>query len=238
MDIWEANSMATAFTPHPCSSVGLKACATPAECGDDDGTNRYNGICDKDGCDFNSYRMGNESFYGMGKTIDTKQPMTVVTQFLTADGTATGDLSEIKRFYVQAGKMVPNSMSTVSGLAQQANSITEGFCTAQKALFDNEDHFAKLGGLKAMGEAMDRGMVLVMSLWDDHAANALWLDSSYPTDADPAKLGVKRGDCATTSGVPAEVEAQSPDASVKFSNIKVGDIGSTFKAGNAQRFFA
>jgi len=89
-----------------------------------------------------------------------------------------------------------------------------------------------------MGESMERGMVLVMSLWDDHAANALWLDSSYPTDADPSKPGVKRGECATTSGVPAEVEAQSPDASVEFSNIKVGDIGSTFKAGNAQRFFA
>ena len=28
--------------------------------------------------------------------------------------------------------------------------------------------FSKNGGLKAMGESLDRGMVFVMSLWDDH----------------------------------------------------------------------
>ena len=29
---------------------------------------------------------------------------------------------------------------------------------------------------------MDRGHVLVMSLWDDHDVNMLWLDSDYPLD--------------------------------------------------------
>lgn len=33
-----------------------------------------------------------------------------------------------------------------------------------------------------MGKSMDNGMVLVMSIWDDHEANMLWLDSTYPTD--------------------------------------------------------
>ena len=33
------------------------------------------------------------------------------------------------------------------------------------------------GGLKAMGESLARGHVLVMSLWDDHLANMLWLDA-------------------------------------------------------------
>ena len=32
------------------------------------------------------------------------------------------------------------------------------------------------GGLRAMGESMERGHVLVMSLWDDHSVNMLWLD--------------------------------------------------------------
>merc|ERR1719334_1350909 len=32
---------------------------------------------------------------------------------------------------------------------------------------------------------MDRGHVLVMSMWDDHDANMLWLDSDYPLDKDP-----------------------------------------------------
>ena len=41
-----------------------------------------------------------------------------------------------------------------------------------------------------MGEAMDRGMVLVLSLWDDHDANMLWLDGEYPLDKVPlAQLG-------------------------------------------------
>lgn len=50
MDLWEANSISTAYTPHPCSKPGLVAC-TGNDCGD--GDNRYGGICDKDGCDFN-----------------------------------------------------------------------------------------------------------------------------------------------------------------------------------------
>jgi cellulose 1,4-beta-cellobiosidase len=31
-----------------------------------------------------------------------------------------------------------------------------------------------------MGDAMDRGMVLVMSLWADYAVRMLWLDSIFP----------------------------------------------------------
>ncbi len=71
-------------------------------------------------------------------------------------------------------------------------------------------------------------MTLVMSLWDDHYANMLWLDSVYPTNRDANEPGAARGDCPTTSGKPAEVEAQFPNASVAFSNIRFGPIGSTF----------
>ena len=72
-------------------------------------------------------------------------------------------------------------------------------------------------------------MVLVMSLWDDHAANMLWLDSTYPVDK--TTIGGPRGTCATTSGVPKDVEDQHPHSHVKFSDIKFGDICSTFKCG-------
>jgi cellulose 1,4-beta-cellobiosidase len=51
MDIWEANSISTAYTPHPCSGTGLVSCTDAATCGD--GDSRYESICDKDGCDFN-----------------------------------------------------------------------------------------------------------------------------------------------------------------------------------------
>ncbi|KAG9094536.1 hypothetical protein FS749_012258 [Ceratobasidium sp. UAMH 11750] len=79
-----------------------------------------------------------------------------------------------------------------------------------------------------MDKAFTNGVVLVMSIWDDHAANMLWLDSSYPLDADPAAPGITRGTCATTSGKPADVETNSPNASVTYSNIRFGDIGSTY----------
>lgn len=33
------------------------------DCGD---TDRYGGVCDKDGCDFATFRNGDENFYGSG----------------------------------------------------------------------------------------------------------------------------------------------------------------------------
>ena len=56
-----------------------------------------------------------------------------------------------------------------------------------------------------MGASMKRGMVLVLSLWDDPQAFMLWLDSDYPLTLDPSKPGVKRGPCARDSGKPKDV---------------------------------
>ncbi|KAI0794977.1 exo-cellobiohydrolase I precursor [Abortiporus biennis] len=224
MDIWEANSMAAAYTPHPCATTGQTRCSG-TDCGD--GDERYSGICDKDGCDFNSFRMGNQNFLGIGKTIDTTKKFTVVTQFITSDGTANGDLTEIKRFYVQNGVVYANSNSNIPGV-DTSNSITDKFCTQQKTAFGDTNSFAKQGGLKQMGAALNNGMVLALSLWDDYAADMLWLDSNYPTDGDATKPGIARGTCDATSGTPATVESQHPGASVIYSNIKFGDLNSTF----------
>merc|ERR1712107_299478 len=72
---------------------------------------------------------------------------------------------------------------------------------------------------------IDAGVVLVMSLWDDHYANMLWLDSTYPVDStDPGAL---RGYCSTDSGKPTDVESAQANAHVIFSDIKFGPIGST-----------
>lgn len=225
MDIWEANSISTAVTPHPCDDVSQTMCSGDA-CGGTYSESRYAGTCDPDGCDFNPFRMGNESFYGPGKIVDTKSKMTVVTQFITADGTDSGALSEIKRLYVQNGKVIANSVSNVAGVS--GNSITSDFCTAQKKAFGDEDIFAKHGGLSGMGKALSE-MVLIMSIWDDHHSSMMWLDSTYPTDADPSKPGVARGTCEHGAGDPENVESQHPDASVTFSNIKFGPIGSTYE---------
>ncbi|KAL1853243.1 hypothetical protein VTK73DRAFT_9028 [Phialemonium thermophilum] len=165
--------------------------------------------------------MGDTSFYGPGKTVDTGSKFTVVTQFLTG---SDGNLSEIKRFYVQNGKVIPNSESKIAGVS--GNSITTDFCTAQKTAFGDTNVFEERGGLAQMGKALAEPMVLVLSVWDDHAVNMLWLDSTYPTDS--TKPGAARGDCPITSGVPADVESQAPNSNVIYSNIRFGPINSTY----------
>ncbi|KAK3337044.1 glycoside hydrolase [Cercophora scortea] len=225
MDIWEANLDATAYTPHPCKVSSQTRCEG-ADCGN--GDDRYNGLCDKDGCDFNSFRMGNKDFYGTGKTVDTSKPFTVVTQFHTVDGTDNGALKSIHRFYVQGGKVIPNSVSQIEGI-DEANALSDDFCKQQKTAFGDNNHFAQLGGMAAMGKSLKK-MVLVLSVWDDYAVSMNWLDSNFPTDADTSKPGVGRGRCDPEAGVPKTVEAAHPDASVIYSNIKLGAINSTFKA--------
>jgi cellulose 1,4-beta-cellobiosidase len=170
--------------------------------------------------------MGDTTFYGAGLTVDTSKVFTVVTQFITNDGSTTGTLSEIRRFYVQGGKVIPNSMSKITGVT--GNSITDSFCAAQKTAFGDTNEFAVKGGLAKMSAAMSTGMVLVMSIWDDHTANMLWLDAPYPPTKDAGAAGVTRGTCSASSGAPADVEKNSPGASVTYSNIKWGPINSTY----------
>jgi len=229
MDIWEANSMATAYTPHTCGIEGLLKCEG-VDCGDNDKGERYDGVCDKDGCDINPYRMGNLDFYGRGSqyAVDTLKPMTVVTQFLTTDGTDSGDLSEIRRFYVQDGQIIHSPPSTILGAAADSDSITEGFCDAKKDLFENVKHYQEHGGMKGMGESLDRGHVMVFSLWDDVEVNMLWLDSSYPLDKPDTDPGIKRGDCpGGIESTPTYLRENFPDGYVTFKNAAVGEIGST-----------
>lgn len=76
-----------------------------------------------------------------------------------------------------------------------------------------------------MSDSLGRGMVLVMSLWDDKAAQMHWLDSTYPETGGHA--GDVRGPCSIDSGKPEDVEHDSPNAYVRYSNVKVGDIDST-----------
>jgi len=216
MDVWEANSVSAAFTPHPCSTLGQSTC-TGTTCSE---ANSTQGTCDQAGCDFNSYRMGNTTFYGPGLTVDTKQKITVVTQFVGSP------ITSIKRFYVQNGKVIPNSNSNIAGVT--GNSLSDSFCSAQKTAFGDTNTFASKGGLAGMSEAASAGMVLVMSLWDDYAAEMLWLDAPYPPTKAASSPGVTRGTCSASSGVPSQVESASPNAQVIYSNIKFGPIGSTF----------
>merc|ERR1711881_381820 len=96
-------------------------------------------------------------------------------------------------------------------------------------LFKDHTNFLQKGGLKSMDSAMEKGMVLVMSLWDDHKVNMLWLDSTYPVGS--SEPGAARGTCPTASGKPDDVETNHADSSVTFSNVRFGEIGSTDGTG-------
>lgn len=219
-DVWESNNKATQMTSHVCKNPGLTVCNDDVNCGRNG--NRYKGQCDMDGADINPYRLGNHSFFGTGSnyTIDTSKPFTVKTQFITDSGTENGNLVEIKRWYVQNGK-------TVFG-----GSITDDIVAAQKKKFEEENYQATLGGLRAMGAAFKRKMVLVLSFWDDTSpAHMLWLDGVYPQGS--SKPGALRGPCAADSGNPDKMRNEVPSSKVTYSKIKVTKI-SAIEQGNLQ----
>lgn len=226
VDIWEANSMASAYTMHPCSISGNYRCESASECGDDSAGDRFTGVCDKDGCDLNPFRAGVKDYFGQGLQVDTTKPFRVVTQFFTDDNTENGTLTEVKRFFVQNGKKIEHPMDTIESLSTHYNSISDEMCTAHKTAFGDTNDFANKGGMGATSKAMDNGMVLVLSLWDDHAVDMLWLDSTYPVDK--TSPGGPRGTCGTDSGKPEDVENNSPGSHVLFSGIRIGDHDSTW----------
>lgn len=76
-----------------------------------------------------------------------------------------------------------------------------------------------------MAGALDRGMVLAMSIWDDHGGNMNWLDSTVPEGS--TAPGAERGPCAVDAGDADKLEKEHKDAYVIYSNIRVGEIGST-----------
>jgi len=225
MDLWEANKIATAFTPHPAANPGLTVCMKDEECGRQDG-DRFISPTDRDGCDLNAWRMGDQTFYGPGSQfqINTLQPFQVVTRFHAPNGPLIG----IEQFYVQNGMPVhhPNY-----GPLGGKNLETDETCQAQKTAFNDRNRFAEMGGMKVMGEALDRGMVLVISMWDDIAVSMNWLDS-YMGD-DSSAPGALRGPCDPADGEPETLREAHPDSAYTVTNIKWGDFGTTTAPASA-----
>ncbi|KAK3399705.1 concanavalin A-like lectin/glucanase domain-containing protein [Sordaria brevicollis] len=215
MDIWEANSRATAFTPHPCNVTALYKCSG-ALCGR---TDKYQSVCDKDGCDYNPYRLGDHPYYGRGEgnKVDTTRPFTVVTQFFS-NTTAAGEkeLSSIKRLYLQDGKLITTSTVNVPGYDSASDTITDEFCAKNKQIFGGVNAFANQGGLRQMGEALGRGMVLVFSVWHDAGSAMKWLDGTFLPE----------------EGHADDIQRDASWTEVRFSNVKSGEIGSTFAVAN------
>lgn len=203
MDVWESNSRATTLVPHPCKVPGFYGCEGE-EC------SLETGVCDKYGCGYNPYALGDQGYYGLGSnfTIDTNRVFTVTTQFISANGKANGRLKEIRRNYIQDGQLIHQAVVTVDD--KEYDSITPALCKATAA-----EYFGNNGGLRAMGQALARGMVLTFSIWNDDGGFMTWLDAG------------NNGPCSDTEGDPQNIIATVPDTDVTFSAVKWGDIGST-----------
>lgn len=220
MDVWEANSISNALTPHTCElpngndMIGIFECADDDMCGV---SNRYTSVCDRDGCDFNAYRLGDQTFYGPGPefTVNTLKPMTVTTRWKVANG----ELVELERVYYQDGVEIPQTMVDVEGTV--FNTITDATCTKMRDYWANKQAtFLDKGGMKSMGDSMARGHVLVMSLWHDDLVQMKWLDAELGEDP-----GRTRGSCSGE-----QIDFDSPEAHnayVTFSNIRYGELGTT-----------
>ncbi|KAK0610646.1 glycoside hydrolase family 7 protein [Bombardia bombarda] len=206
MDIWEANALAQVYTPHACNATRVYKClAGTEECG------QPSGVCDKWGCSYNPYSYGFKDYYGRNKTVDTNRKFTVITQFITDNNQANGTLAEIRRLYVQDGELIKNQVVTAGGVS--LDKMTNGYCESTASWAQQR------GGLKTMGEAIGRGMVLIFSIWADDGGFMNWMDSG------------NAGPCSETEGDPKLIVKEHPEAAVTFSNIKWGEIGSTYKAG-------
>jgi cellulase len=200
MDVWEANSRSNQIAPHTCGKESLFTCS-----GDECGSTAA-GVCDKIGCGDNPYLHRNDkSYYGPGLKVDTSKPFTVVTQFPAKDGV----LQAIVRKYVQNGVVIENTSVNVT--------MDQEFCDAQSGA----SQFNALGGLKGMGDALARGMVLAFSIWWDESGFMNWLDAG------------SAGPCNATEGDPKVIQQIEKAPTVTFSQIKWGEIGSTF-GGPAQ----
>ncbi|KAI9630211.1 hypothetical protein KEM48_012154 [Puccinia striiformis f. sp. tritici PST-130] len=173
MDIWEANSISQAFTPHTCKDISAKPC-TGALCGDGEG-NRYKGLCDKDGCDFASY-----------------------------DGVPPN--STDNTIEESSAKSVESMFKTEKSFRTKPDSLTEEFCTANKQMTGDENHFGKNGGLKRLGDSMAKDGAR-HEYWDDGEAKMQWLDGTYPPGKPADTFGAKRGTCEANTGDPATIRA-------------------------------
>nr|Q12622.1 RecName: Full=Endoglucanase EG-1; AltName: Full=Cellulase; AltName: Full=Endo-1,4-beta-glucanase; Flags: Precursor [[Humicola] grisea var. thermoidea]BAA09786.1 Cellulase [[Humicola] grisea var. thermoidea] len=202
MDIWEANSRASHVAPHVCNKKGLYLCEGE-ECA-------FEGVCDKNGCGWNPYRVNVTDYYGRGEEfkVNTLKPFTVVTQFLA---NRKGKLEKIHRFYVQDGKIIESFYTNKEGIPY-TNMIEDEFCAAT-----GSRKYMELGATQGMGEALTRGMVLAMSIWWDQGGNMEWLDHG------------EAGPCAKGEGAPSNVVQVEPFPEVTYTNLRWGEIGSTYQ---------
>jgi cellulose 1,4-beta-cellobiosidase len=210
-DIWEGNSRSQAIALHPCSVKGVDGCTNTKDCGN--GKYRYEGVCDKNGADWNPNRHGWSDLYGAGTEfqVDSSKPFRVHTDFPVDP--SSGLITGVERWYEQSGQLIWGGSMNASSIRKQTQS------------FDEENHFEALGGFQTMSESYGRQHVVVLSIWDDEAVQMRWLDSVYP--AGSTKPGAYRGPCSSENNSPSYLRKTFPKAYVEWSDVEVSKLDGT-----------
>ncbi|KAH6627706.1 concanavalin A-like lectin/glucanase domain-containing protein [Chaetomium tenue] len=156
--VWNSNAHSFAMSSHVCVEDGPQVCWAGDCLYNEPYAERGPGRCDATGCSYNPYRMGNKEFYGKGKTVDTAQKFTVVTQF-----TAT----KVTQFLVQNNTRFDIPSPTFTDLPQEAG-LSRDMCVKQFDLFAERDIMSELGGWEHhQSQLLDQPLVMVMSIGAD-----------------------------------------------------------------------
>jgi cellulose 1,4-beta-cellobiosidase len=169
--------------------------------------------------------VNGNGFYGPNKTIDTQHKFTVVTQFHTSNGTDLGELVEIRQFFVQHGVLIPQQGLRLPG-QDFFDSINKSFCESVTTRSENE--FQNRGGMEAISRAMDQGLVLVMGIWTGEVTNTLGSIQKVPATRRASLRTINEGICPRETRTQPFVQKHYPHASVKFSNLRIEPINSSW----------
>ncbi|PLW27200.1 hypothetical protein PCANC_26120 [Puccinia coronata f. sp. avenae] len=218
LDLWEGNALMQAYGAHPCVFPSISTCEGV-------GCTAKGGLCDQSGCGFASQKVDGNGFYGPNKTIDTQHKFTVVTQFHTSNGTDLGELVEIRQFFVQHGVLIPQQGLRLPG-QDFFDSINKSFCESVTTRSENE--FQNRGGMEAISRAMDQGLVLVMGIWTGEVTNTLGSIQKVPATRRASLRTINEGICPRETRTQPFVQKHYPHASVKFSNLRIEPINSSW----------
>ncbi|KAG6906697.1 hypothetical protein DXG01_012543 [Tephrocybe rancida] len=189
------------FAKHSTNKAGAKyglansVAGNGSSAGSNSGTNNYGACCNEMDIWLPTLPIPALSPASTTALTPSAVPPTATAPSAIPTVATSTPTAKIHRLYVQNGAAIQNSKPIIPGL-DSYESITGAYCDAQKTAFGDTKQF------QAKAKADKNGTVLVLSVWDDHAVDMLWLDSTYPTDASASTPGVGRGTCATSSGTP------------------------------------
>eukprot|EP00930_Biecheleria_cincta_P097724 TRINITY_DN89411_c0_g1_i1.p1 TRINITY_DN89411_c0_g1~~TRINITY_DN89411_c0_g1_i1.p1 ORF type:complete len:564 (-),score=96.86 TRINITY_DN89411_c0_g1_i1:257-1948(-) len=164
MDLFEANRFTTSMTPHPCKLPSRSICDANQDA-------NCKARCDSDGADVNPFRERGPGS-ALFEMLDIREPFEVRTLFRTDNNRSDGSLVAIEQVFSQELKDGTKKNFTIS--------LTDESVAKSKELFRASNGFGTVyGGLKSMGEALRRGMVMVLALWNEpgQGGNMNWLNS-------------------------------------------------------------